>query len=397
MTSRENHVSPSIAATLLAGMCVLGGAVAHAQDWKDALGGIASRAVDAAKSKAEQAAQKPKPSGPSASDSSQAGTSGSPGTFKAYQNYDFVPGDKILFEDDFSGDTDGEFPAHWKLLRGQGVTNVLQGAPVFALTDGNYARVAPRLRTEDYLGDAFTIEFDFYPKAGGYEQLIVFLQIGSDNESDITFGREVSASGIGQLETLTGTYPGDKDNFTDRWHHGALVYKGHQIKCYLDQYRVLVVPDTGDIKPQSVQFGGIGSNDSPLLFSHVRIASGGGMNLIDKLNKDGRLVTHGILFDTGKSVVKAESMGTLRQIVTGLKSDPSLKLEIGGHTDSDGDAAKNLSLSSARAEAVKKALIDQGIEASRLTSKGYGATKPIDSNSTPEGKANNRRVEFTKL
>jgi outer membrane protein OmpA-like peptidoglycan-associated protein len=90
-------------------------------------------------------------------------------------------------------------------------------------------------------------------------------------------------------------------------------------------------------------------------------------------------------------------MGTIAQIVKLLKGDPSLKFEIGGHTDADGDAAKNMTLSQGRADAVKKLLVEQGIEAGRLTAKGYGATKPIDKNDSPEGKANNRRVEFTKV
>lgn len=403
----------SMVAPVLAALGTFWGAAATAQDWQGILGHAADKVVE----KAEQAVDKPKQSGSSQSDPSQqdsshstsagkraaaqgsdgAGASDSQPSFKAYQNYDFIPGDKIVFEDDFSGDMDGEFPAHWKLDRGQGVVNLMQGAPVFALTDGNYARVSPRMRTDSYLGDAFTIEFDFYPKAGGYEQFIVFLEESADTESRVTFGQEVSASGLGDSADVNASNPEDRDQFLDHWHHAALVFKGHQLKCYVDQYRVLVAPDTGGIKPRSVMFGGIASNDSPLLFAHARIANGGGMNLIDQLNKDGRLVTHGILFDTGKSVVKPASMGTLRQITAALKNDASLKLEIGGHTDSDGDAAKNLSLSTARAEAVKKVLVDQGIDASRLTAKGYGASKPIDSNTTPEGKANNRRVEFVKV
>src|SRR4029077_2685893 len=62
--------------------------------------------------------------------------------FKAYQNYDFVPGDQILFEDDFSSDTDGEFAAHWKLEAGQGAVNKMNGQTVLAMTDGNYFKVA---------------------------------------------------------------------------------------------------------------------------------------------------------------------------------------------------------------------------------------------------------------
>jgi outer membrane protein OmpA-like peptidoglycan-associated protein len=112
---------------------------------------------------------------------------------------------------------------------------------------------------------------------------------------------------------------------------------------------------------------------------------------------DVKIVTHGINFDYNKATVQPESMGTLNMIVQILKDNPELKFEVGGHTDSDGDASYNLQLSQQRAEAVKKALIDLGIAGTRLTTKGYGLTKPISDNGSPEGKANNRRVEFVKL
>ena len=89
-------------------------------------------------------------------------------------------------------------------------------------------------------------------------------------------------------------------------------------------------------------------------------------------------------------------MGTINQIYNLMKDNPALKFEVGGHTDSDGDAASNMKLSQARADAVRNQLISMGIDGSRLTAKGYGSTKPIADNSTFDGKAKNRRVEFTK-
>jgi outer membrane protein OmpA-like peptidoglycan-associated protein len=313
--------------------------------------------------------------------------------YKAYQNYDFVPGDKILFEDDFRTDTDGEFPAHWKLLKGQAVINQMAGEPILALTDGNYVEVAPRMKTENYLTDPFTVEFDFFVKPDAYDSVIVYLKT-EDGDKGIHVGHDVSSESFDN--DLNASLPGDPDAFKSKWHHAAIAFKSGQIKVYVDQTRALVMPDT-NIKPQSVYFASIGDKDNPVILKNVRVAAGGGMTLIDKLTKDGKIVTHGILFDVNKSIVKPESMGTIGQIVKMMKDNPGLKLEIGGHTDSDGDAAKNLTLSQSRADAVKKMLVDQGIDAARLTTKGYGATKPVDVNTSLEGKANNRRVEFTKV
>jgi outer membrane protein OmpA-like peptidoglycan-associated protein len=159
----------------------------------------------------------------------------------------------------------------------------------------------------------------------------------------------------------------------------------------------LVVPDFGGFVPESFTIEGIGSQEAPLVFKNVRVALGGGMNLIDALNKEGKIVTHGIHFDVNSATVKPESMGTINQIAKLLKNNPELKFEIDGHTDSTGDASKNMTLSQQRAEAVQQLLVSQGVDASRLSAKGYGASKPMASNDTPEGQAQNRRVEFVKL
>jgi len=121
------------------------------------------------------------------------------------------------------------------------------------------------------------------------------------------------------------------------------------------------------------------------------------MNMLNKINTEGKFVTHGILFDVGKSTIKSQSMGTLNEIASVMKQNPALKFEIDGHTDADGDATANLKLSEQRAAAVRSQLTQMGIDGSRLTCKGFGETKPIDKNDSPEGKANNRRVEFIKM
>ena len=322
-------------------------------------------------------------------------------SLNVYQNYDFVPGDSIVFDDDFRSDQDGEFPAHWKLVNGQGVINMVDGGPVFVLTDGLDAKVAPRIKSTSYLGDTFTIEFDYFPMKDAWSGLNLYVHWpnSGDDAGRIEFRTDgaVHASAFPHDFDLTGPYPvpGGESSFEGKWHHGAIVVKNGQLKAYVDQYRVLVAPDL-PVKPTAIDFGGRVSG-YPIRFKNVRIANGGGMNLIDKLTKDGRIVTHGILFDVNKSDLKPQSMGTIKQIVALLKGNPTLKLEIGGHTDSDGDAQANLALSQARADAVKQVIVGQGIDASRLTTKGYGATKPIASNDTPEGKANNRRVEFVKV
>lgn len=313
--------------------------------------------------------------------------------FKAYNNYDFIAGDQIIFEDDFTEAKDGEFPPRWNLVAGQGVVNIVHGKPAFVFTEGSYAKIAPAMKKEKYLPTTFTVEFDFYLNDASSE-ILVFLKEGEEEGKHITFGLNMSSPACNTL--LNAAFPGGFDGFEHAWHHAAMVYKDDQIKCYIDQYRVLVVPKCG-IKPESILIGGVGSLEIPLVCANVKIASGGGMNMLDKILKDGKWVTTGITFDVNKSTLKPESMGVLNEVVKLMKSKPELKFEIGGHTDSDGNDAANLSLSQARADAVKKQLITLGIDGSRLTTKGYGEAKPISNNTSAEGKASNRRVEFVKM
>lgn len=100
-----------------------------------------------------------------------------------------------------------------------------------------------------------------------------------------------------------------------------------------------------------------------------------------------------VYFDTGKSSLRTESYKELNELVDLMKRKPTLKIEIGGHTDNVGNDNDNLELSQARADAVKQFLIKKGIEANRITAVGYGEALPIADNGTAEGRQKNRRTE----
>jgi outer membrane protein OmpA-like peptidoglycan-associated protein len=108
------------------------------------------------------------------------------------------------------------------------------------------------------------------------------------------------------------------------------------------------------------------------------------------------LVLEGVYFETGKATLKPESQASLYRVAESLRGNPEVTVEIGGHTDNTGSKATNVRLSAARANAVRDFLISRGVDAARMTAKGYGPEKPVADNKTVAGRAANRRVELTK-
>jgi OmpA-OmpF porin, OOP family len=118
--------------------------------------------------------------------------------------------------------------------------------------------------------------------------------------------------------------------------------------------------------------------------------------LLSELKAHGRVSVYGINFDTGKDTIWPESEAILKEVERMLEGTPDLKLKIEGHTDNVGSPAVNLPLSARRAEAVKRWLTGKGITAGRLTTQGFGDTKPVADNASEAGRAKNRRVELVK-
>lgn len=119
-------------------------------------------------------------------------------------------------------------------------------------------------------------------------------------------------------------------------------------------------------------------------------------DILIELNKNGFVALY-INFESGKSAIQADSDTQIDQIVQMMKDNPSLKISIEGHTDNDGNEKSNQTLSEDRAKAVMNAMITKGIDKTRLSSKGWGQSKPIADNRSDDGKAKNRRVEIIKM
>ncbi len=135
--------------------------------------------------------------------------------------------------------------------------------------------------------------------------------------------------------------------------------------------------------------------DHLFFLKNVRIAKGG-VKYYDRFLSDGEIIVNGIRFDVNRATIKPESMGAINKIYTMLNDHPDICFSVGSHTDSGGEEVANQNLSKNRAKAVMDKMISMGIAANRLSYKGFGESMPIHPNTTPEGKANNRRVEFVK-
>lgn len=323
-------------------------------------------------------------------------------TMNSYKNYDFVPGDKIIFEPDLSSEPDAELPARFTIKKGSAEIQTYEAEKILHLQQDASTAVEPLMNTEKYLPEQFTLEFDMMLEndEGNYFRYASDFNVGfakMDNENFYNGGLykftiinnskcSLSNSGPQNFPTeLQKSFSGNT------WHHIAIYVRKNIGKAYIDAYRVCAV----NTLPTGADKFYIKADRYGVKIKNMRLAEGGD----DKYNKivtDGKFITHGILFDVNKSSIKPESMGALNEIAKLLKDHKDLNFEIDGHTDSDGNDAANMKLSLSRSEAVKAKLVDMGIDGSRLTTKGFGESKPIDKNDNAEGKANNRRVEFVK-
>lgn len=304
----------------------------------------------------------------------------------AWANYDFKPGEKVLYADDYMKDEVGDFPRSLEFVSGSLEVVEWKGARYLrAQSDAKFQIVLP-----EPLAERYTLEFDLAVPAGA----LWISPVDKEHTQRIEFmdGGKIGYHEDGRPYTGTDWI----ESFRGKMYRARVMADGRYIKLYINDKRMANIPNASAARGNKILFYVDASPDSPAMFGGIRLAAGG-KKLYDALAEKGRVATQGIYFDTGADRIRPESTPTLKEIVAMLNDHADLSLTIEGHTDNVGNAASNQSLSEKRAAAVVAYLTGQGIDGSRLKAQGFGATKPTATNDTPEGRQNNRRVELVKM
>lgn len=333
---------------------------------------------------------------------------------KVYSKYDFVPGDKLLFFENFADDFIGDFPAKWNtngsgeiVTIGDSSEKWLELKPGYNLL---YIPDVPELPEE------YTIEFETRID-------------GIDNKTSSTAGLEIILSDDDQFSAganhVTAWLPFGQygvfnirmKNFINRGGgginsaikadirqavlerpHFAIAVNKQRFRLWVNEKKYVdiprIMPTEKKVTTLKFQLNNFKDEKERLFITNLKVAEGG-LDLRRTLLAKGRVSTNGILFESGSANLRPQSMGIIRQIYQVLQQETSMSLKIVGHTDADGEDSANMELSKKRAEAVKQTLISEyNIAGDRLQTEGKGESEPVSDNTTSDGKAKNRRVEF---
>lgn len=337
--------------------------------------------------------------------------------FGVYSNFTFIPGNKLLFYDDFTADALGDFPANWE-TGGSGEvvnTNVSESKWLSLIRRSGYM---PSM--EDKLPENYTIEFDLSNNGYGSGKPISKIHFAFLTKKAYSMGAggtlaeiEILLSPNGFNVRSVSNFGGEVDvkigneidreipDYLNNMVHISIAVNKKRLRMWVNEEKMVDSPNliqanigkyfiiqAMDVLPEKGHFVGI---------SNFKIAEST-EDLRSLLLKNGKFSTTGIYFDTAASTVKKESYGILLDIANMLRDNKDINLQIIGHTDNQGEENYNQTLSESRAAAVKQILIEEfEIDEARLQFMGKGETEAVDDNTTEKGRANNRRVEFIKI
>jgi OmpA-OmpF porin, OOP family len=346
----------------------------------------------------------------------------------SFYKYDFVPGEKILYAEDFAQEAIAELPTGWNTNGSGEVVTIKNQQGKWLQLHKSFIYLASN--TKEF-GENYTIEFDAILKlknnGWGFPELYFgMLSAGSLETTDNSLLKEYSQNASVTATILPGAASVSRLKLESKvdnksyFNSNAKDYKELEnyygkpihvsVQVQKERFRIWVNETKAFDAPKAVPLGhkmnqlffklshtNYAETDYGIFISNIKVATG----LPDtrhKLIEEGKFSTTGILFDVNAVSIKPESAGVIKEIGTVLKENPSLKIKIIGHTSSDGDDNANMELSKKRAAAVKEALIKEyGIDDAMMETDGKGETQPVGDNKTKEGKVQNRRVEFIKL
>ena len=344
-------------------------------------------------------------------------------TLSSRTRFDFVPGEKVIFWEDFSQEAVGEFPSKW-FTRSKGETVTLN------TTEGKWLRMYPGgfLSPTVSMKENYTVEFDLimdWPLKGGFlvpsfgvsfydrgNKMAVFsydYTLENNMAFHLTPFRSEAYLTLSTRENRKSKFDSEKvkisafDKKSGVPVHVAISVQQERIRMWLDEEKVFDIPSAapypGNINQLKVEMNTSNYTNEQIGYyvTNFKVASGV-PDLKSKLVTEGKLSTTGIRFDVNSDNIRQESFGTINGIAKVLKDNPDMKVRIVGHTDNSGAASDNVALSKKRADAVVKVLTaSYEVPAAQLESDGKGSSIPAGDNKTPEGKAANRRVEFIKI
>ncbi len=338
----------------------------------------------------------------------------------SYTKYDFVPGDQVLFFEDFSQDAIGDFPALWT-TNGSGeirTTNLYPGKFLYMNSTDNVYNLMKDLtlpvnyilefdvipssmyETNEgshsfymslYKDDDDFLNDDLYPGKAG-----VHLTLSNSSWDVKAYSYEVKNSKGEDYDVSGGSELAPVE--PQELNHVIIWVQNRRMRIYHKGQKVLDMPT---LLPEKMNINrlrySLWSQDGHPYISNIRFTTAA-PDMRSKLLTEGKLTSYGIYFDINSDKVKPESYGSIKQIADILNENPDVNIKIIGHTDADGDDTKNLDLSKRRAAAVKTELVKSfNVNESRIQTDGKGESEPIQNNNTSEGKAKNRRVEFLKI
>jgi OOP family OmpA-OmpF porin len=363
------------------------------------------RAIDKGLDKIEETSK-----GKPTSEAKQSAPAQSQGNY-ATSKYDFVSGDKVVFYDNFDAEPTGDFPSRWNTSgSGEVVALKNQTGKWLKLPDNtiSFPEINATLPTN------FTIEFNLlYPESGlrppvtfGFSEVKNPAKTSLQHKSIFYF--MVPPSVKQYVGYSTSLYSGKEttqewavDKMTNKNIRVSIAVNGTRIRLYLDAQKIFDLPKGFDKNSYRNNFH---FRAAPLLpnpkdafyISDIKIAETG-KDARSSLLNEGKFSTSGIYFETGSAKLQQQSHGVLKEIADALLENKTMNVEIIGHTDTTGSPSSNQILSEQRAAAVKEYLMKNfTIDKNRCTTSGKGASEPIAPNSTAEGKAQNRRVEFIR-